>query len=170
MAKWTDILPSLFGGKELLTEIKEFANEFIHTTDERKQFEIGLMKLGMDKSEMYLADVESARKMYQQDNQLQKWVAITLIGSWLLLTLLMLIGGYLIAVNEVEFPAWFISLISAIWGAFTAKVNTIVDFLFGSSEGSKAKDRAFETQIAKIQQQATGKIKDLEQEKLKNTG
>jgi len=154
MPKWTDILPSLFGGKGLITEIKDLADEFITTKEEKQKFEIGITKLAMDKSQMYLDDVASARKMYQKDNWLQKWVAIILLGAWLLLTVLLLVGGYLIAVNQIEFPAWFISLISAIWGAFTTKVSTIVDFLFGSSEGSKEKTRALESQIHKIQEQA----------------
>jgi uncharacterized membrane protein (DUF485 family) len=98
-------------------------------------------RLEMEAERMYFEDRSSARDMYKHDNSLQKLFAITFLVGYIALTVVMLylLVGW-IGAKAIEIPDWAVALLSSIYGALSAKVGTITDFLFGSSQGSREKD------------------------------
>jgi len=147
-AKW---LADLLGGQatSIITGIGDTAKKFITTDQDRMAFELEqqkwefeFKKLAMTAEEKYFEDRNSARDMYKTDNKLQKIFAMTFLVGYILLTVVMI---YLvvawIGAKGIEIPDWAVALISTIYGAMSSKVNTITDFLFGSSQGSRDKDQ-----------------------------
>lgn len=84
--------------------------------------------------ELEVEDRKSARTLYSTDSQIQKILATIFTIAYFGLSFVMfryfVIGDF--SLGEFE-----ISFISTIFGAMSAKVNTIVDFFFG---GSSKKD------------------------------
>ena len=75
-------------------------------------------------------DRKSARDMYKDDALIQKVLATLFTVAYFGISFVMFqhfVGG-LIDMGEFE-----ISFISTIFGAMSAKVNTIIDFFFGGS-------------------------------------
>ena len=136
------------GTGKLISSIGDTAKQFITTEADRQQFELALKqvaldakKLEMEAEERYFADRSSARDMYKADNKLQKIFAMTFLVGYIVLTVFMLyvVVGW-IGAKGIAVPDWAVALISTIYGAMSSKVNTITDFLFGSSQGSREKD------------------------------
>ena len=83
----------------------------------------------------------NARSMYSTDNSMQKAYALTFLIAYLGLTawlIYAIINGSIEDVNQFE-----TGLIGSIWGAMSAKVNTITDFFFGASE-NKGADKLYQ--------------------------
>lgn len=136
------------GTGDLISSIGDTAKKFITTEADRQAFELALnraaldaKKLEMDAEQAYFNDRASARDMYKADNKLQKMFAMTFLVGYVVLTVVMLylVVGW-IGAKAIAIPDWAVALISTIYGALSSKVNTIVDFLFGSSQGSREKD------------------------------
>ena len=136
------------GTGDLITSIGDTAKKFITTEQDRQEFELTLKKaaldakrLEMEAEQKYFEDRASARDMYKADNSLQKVYAMTFLVGYILLTGVMLyfLMGW-IGAKEVNVPDWAVALISSIYGALSAKVGTVTDFYFGSSQGSRGKD------------------------------
>jgi hypothetical protein len=136
------------GTGQLIASIGDTAKKFITTEADRQAFDLAIRgveldakRLEMEAEQRYFEDRSSAREMYKSDNKLQKIFAMTFLAGYIVLTAFML---YLIVsqvgARGIEIPDWSIALISTIYGAMSTKVSTIVDFLFGSSQGSKDKD------------------------------
>ncbi len=107
----------------------------ITTTDAEKE-ELKQKALGL-----YLDDVKSARTMYMSDSSLQKIFAITFLVAYISLTALLVWGLWVyVKAGVIDAPEWVVAFISSLWGGLSAKLNTIVDFLFGSSQGSQNKN------------------------------
>jgi len=88
-------------------------------------------------TELYQLEVEdrkSARKLYSTDSSVQKVLAIVFTIAYFLLSYIMF--KYFIE-EDISLGEFEISFISTIFGAMSAKVNTVVDFFFG---GSSKKD------------------------------
>jgi hypothetical protein len=88
-------------------------------------------------TELYRLEVEdrkSARKLYSTDSSVQKVLAIVFTIAYFLLSYIMF--KYFIE-EDISLGEFEISFISTIFGAMSAKVNTVVDFFFG---GSSKKD------------------------------
>lgn len=81
-----------------------------------------------------IADRNSARDMYSKDNVLQKLFALFFLIIWATILAGML---YYFIFTKIELSDWQIAFINTIWGGISMKLSTIVDFLFGSSEGQK---------------------------------
>jgi len=84
-------------------------------------------------SELYMLEVEdrkSARKLYSSDSVVQKALAIVFTVAYFILSYLMF--KYFIE-EDITLGEFEISFISTIFGAMSAKVNTVVDFFFGGS-------------------------------------
>jgi len=155
-AKW---LTDLLGGQatNIITGIGDTAKKFITTDQDRMAFELEqqkaafeLRKLILTAEERYFEDRASARDMYKTDSSLQKTFAMTFLVGYIVLTIAMIamVVG-MIGAKGIVIPDWSIALISTIYGAMSSKVNTIVDFLFGSSKGSHDKDEQLAT-IARV--------------------
>jgi len=146
-AKW---IADLIGGSatNIITGIGDTAKKFITTEQDRMAFELEqqkaafeLKKLLLEAEEKYFEDKQSAREMYKTDNRLQKVFAMTFLVGYILLTVFMLyIIVSWIGAKGITIPDWSVALISSIYGAMSSKVNTITDFLFGSSQGSADKN------------------------------
>jgi hypothetical protein len=82
---------------------------------------------------LYQAEVEdrkNARLLYTSDGIIQKILAITFTVSYFTLSYIMFQHFINHEINLGEFEIGFIS---TIFGAMSAKVNTVVDFFFGGS-------------------------------------
>ena len=114
----------------LLNSVADVVDRFVDTPAEKKAFFREIY-------EMEIREKNHARELYGRDSSMQKIYAATFLMAYLALT------GWLVAAiisNAIEDINQFeTGLIGSIWGAMTAKVNTITDFFFGSSENRKGK-------------------------------
>ena len=123
----------------------------ITTTDAEKE-ELKAKALGM-----YLDDVKSARTMYMADSSLQKIFALVFLVTYIALTALLVWGLWVYVKNGVvDAPEWVVGFISSLWGGLSAKLNTIVDFLFGSSKGSQDKNMINENLLTNLNKKQNG--------------
>lgn len=131
---------------EVVNSVGNTVDRFIHTGEEKAQWELAkqelqlkFRQLEMEADNRLLKDRMSAREMYEKDSGLQKLFAIIFLGGYLVISglLVWLVMSFLSEAIEFEAPAWLVSLISTVFGAMSAKVNTIVDFLFGGSQGER---------------------------------
>lgn len=112
-------------GKNILQDTADIVDRFVETKEEKKEYFKEVYQMQIDEK-------NSARKLYSQDNTMQKVYAGTFLLGYLVLTgwlLFAIIGGSISEVNQFE-----TGLIGSIWGGMSAKVNTITDFFFGSSD------------------------------------
>ena len=120
--KW---LSKLVGGKSIINEVAGVVDRFVDTKADKRDFFKEVYKLRADER-------ASARNMYSgADNLMQKVYAFTFLFAYLGLTVWLIfsiINGNIDNINQFE-----TGLIGSIWGGMTAKVNTITDFFFGSS-------------------------------------
>ena len=94
--------------------------------------------------ELVIKDKDSARSMYMHDSWLQKSFALFFLAGWIVLTVIVVTWLFQATKGQnIVMPDWGIALINMIWGGLSAKLNTIVDFLFGSSAGSQQKNEKF---------------------------
>ena len=159
-----DWLKTLFGAdggvSGVVKEVADSVAQFVDTPEKKAAFEMAkrqadleVQKLAFQADQAYLADRQSAREMYSKDNSLQKLFALTFLAAYILLTgfLLWIVAGWMgMAEKPVSMPEWAQALVSAIWGQMSAKVGTITDFLFGSSQGSRDKDLAVTQPMSKV--------------------
>lgn len=145
MPEW---LTGLLGGgvTKIVDSAAAAADRFVVTEEDRQklalEFErlrIEAAKLAMEGEAAYFNDRASAREMYKQDNKLQKQFAITFLIGFILVTIALLSYIFFFA-GRIALPEWATLMLGTIFGGILAKVQTIVDFLFGSSQGSKEKD------------------------------
>lgn len=136
------ILAKIFGsasatgtaGGSIIKDVFEGIDSIATSAEEKEILKLKAMG-------MYLDDMKSARTMYMTDSWLQKVFAIVFLVAYILLTSL-LVWGLWVYVKDgaVDAPEWVVAFISSLWGGLSAKLNTIVDFLFGSSKGSQDKN------------------------------
>lgn len=91
----------------------------------------------------YFADVQDAREMYEStDHEQADKIAEKIINYnlWILLVLV-LIQVVVIMYVEGQIAAVITGVIGTITGALINERNTVVNFFFGSSKGSKDKDK-----------------------------
>ena len=133
------ILNKLLGG-DFLNSVNKIVDNVVTSDEERKQLDINLKQLiKTHKKEMFELEVEdrkSARSMYSTDSGVQKILATIFTLAYFALSFVMFRYFVLGDLNLGEFE---ISFISTIFGAMSAKVNTIVDFFFGGSSDNKKK-------------------------------
>tara|TARA_B100001250_G_C19270093_1_gene558698 strand:+ start:81 stop:488 length:408 start_codon:yes stop_codon:yes gene_type:complete len=133
------ILNKLLGG-DFLNSVNKIVDNVVTSDEERKQLDINLKQLiKTHKKEMFELEVEdrkSARSMYSTDSGVQKILATIFTLAYFVLSFVMFRYFILGDLNLGEFE---ISFISTIFGAMSAKVNTIVDFFFGGSSDNKKK-------------------------------
>lgn len=132
------------GAESIVGTVGETIDRFVTTDEERseaelakRRLELEFQRMEMEAEQAYLKDRQSARAMYEQDSGLQKIVAIVFLVMYAGISGLMLwfVLGWVRDAAGLDVPSWGISLISTVFGAMSSKVNTIVDFLFGGSQG-----------------------------------
>jgi hypothetical protein len=103
------------------------------------EFELSKVEFALEEQKLYLDDKADARQMYREDNGLQKIFAIVFLCCYILLTILMLYGFYKIGINEVKIQNYVVAFVTSVYTGMSMKVNTIIEFLFGSSLSSNKK-------------------------------
>ena len=67
-------------------------------------------------------------------------ITISFLCFFVALTLFMLFGYYKIAVEKVVIENYIVAFVTSVYTGLSMKVNTIVEFLFGSSLENKTQD------------------------------
>jgi hypothetical protein len=120
--------------KTLIGNASSILDEVITTDEERasakERLEALLKTHEKEMFELEVQDRKSARKMYSDDSSIQKVLATVFTIAYFILSFVMFRYFMMGDINLGEFE---ISFISTIFGAMSAKVNTVVDFFFGGS-------------------------------------
>jgi len=129
-------MKNLIGGlfSKVVDNAEGILDKVITTDKERDEAKLALRRLLLDaETEAFKQEVEdrkSARNMYKDDAFIQKILATLFTAAYFGLSFMMFRVFVLGDINLGEFE---ISFISTIFGAMSAKVNTVVDFFFGGS-------------------------------------
>ena len=127
-----NLVGGLFG--KIVDNAEGILDKVVTTDKERDEAKLALKKLLLDaEREAFAKEVEdrkSARDMYKDDAIIQKVLATLFTVAYFGITFVMFNYFVTKSINLGEFE---ISFISTIFGAMSAKVNTIIDFCFGGS-------------------------------------
>ena len=122
----------LFG--KVVENAEGILDKVITTDKERDEAKLALKRLLLDaEADAFKQEVEdrkSARDMYKDDAIIQKILATLFTIAYFGLSFMMF--RYFVT-GDLELGEFEISFISTIFGAMSAKVNTVVDFFFGGS-------------------------------------
>ena len=127
-----NVLGGLFG--KVVENAEGILDKVITTDKERDEAKLALKRLLLEaEQEAFKQEVEdrkSARDMYKDDAIIQKILATLFTIAYFGLSFMMF--RYFVT-GDLELGEFEISFISTIFGAMSAKVNTVVDFFFGGS-------------------------------------
>ena len=122
----------LFG--KVVENAEGILDKVITTDKERDEAKIALRRVLLDaETEAFKQEVEdrkSARDMYKDDALIQKILATLFTVAYFGLSFVMF---RFFMMGDMDLGEFEISFISTIFGAMSAKVNTVVDFFFGGS-------------------------------------
>ena len=122
----------LFG--KVVDNAEGILDKVITTDKERDEAKLALRRLLLEaEKEAFAKEVEdrkSARDMYKDDAIIQKILATLFTIAYFGLSFMMF---RFFVMKDIELGEFEISFISTIFGAMSAKVNTVVDFFFGGS-------------------------------------
>ena len=130
------MIRNLIGGlfSKVVDNAEGILDKVITTDKERDEAKLALRRVLLEaEAEAFAKEVEdrkSARDMYKDDAFIQKILATLFTAAYFGLSFMMFRVFVLGDINLGEFE---ISFISTIFGAMSAKVNTVVDFFFGGS-------------------------------------
>jgi hypothetical protein len=130
------MINKLIGGlfSKVVDNAEGILDKVITTDKERDEAKLALKRLLLEaEQEAFAKEVEdrkSARDMYKDDAIIQKILATLFTIAYFGLSFMMFRFFVMGDINMGEFE---ISFISTIFGAMSAKVNTVVDFFFGGS-------------------------------------
>ena len=128
----SNLVGGLFG--KIVDNAEGILDKVVTTDKERDEAKLALKKLLLDaEREAFAKEVEdrkSARDMYKDDAIIQKILASLFTVAYFGITFVMF--NYFVT-KSIELGEFEISFISTIFGAMSAKVNTIIDFFFGGS-------------------------------------
>ncbi len=127
-----NLLGGLFG--KIVDNADEILDKVITTDKERDEAKFKLKQILLEaEREAFNKEVEDrkdARDLYKDDAVIQKILATLFTVAYFGLTYTMF--KYFV-LNTLELSDYEIGFISTVFGAMSAKVNTIVDFFFGGS-------------------------------------
>lgn len=122
----------LFG--KVVDNAEGILDKVITTDKERDEAKLALRRLLLEaETEAFAKEVEdrkSARDMYKDDAIIQKILATLFTVAYFALSFVMF---RFFMMGDIDLGEFEISFISTIFGAMSAKVNTVVDFFFGGS-------------------------------------
>ena len=130
------MIGNIIGGlfSKVVDNAEGILDKVITTDKERDEAKLALRRLLLDaETEAFKQEVEdrkSARDMYKDDALIQKILATLFTVAYFGLSFMMF--RYFV-MGDLELGEFEISFISTIFGAMSAKVNTVVDFFFGGS-------------------------------------
>tara|TARA_Y100001937_G_scaffold125788_1_gene193370 strand:+ start:453 stop:875 length:423 start_codon:yes stop_codon:yes gene_type:complete len=127
-----NLIGGLFG--KVVENAEGILDKCITTDKERDAAKLAIKKLMLEaEKEAFAKEVEdrkSARDMYKDDAIIQKVLATLFTVAYFGITFVMF--KYFVT-KSIDLGEFEISFISTIFGAMSAKVNTIIDFFFGGS-------------------------------------
>ena len=136
----SNLVGGLFG--KIVDNAEGILDKVITTDKERDEAKLALKQLLLDaEREAFAKEVEdrkSARDMYKDDAIIQKVLATLFTVAYFGITFVMF--NYFVT-KSLELGEFEISFISTIFGAMSAKVNTIIDFFFGGSSNKNEKTK-----------------------------
>jgi hypothetical protein len=122
----------LFG--KVVDNAEGILDKVITTDKERDEAKLALRRLLLEaETEAFAKEVEdrkSARDMYKDDAIIQKVLATLFTVAYFALSFVMF---RFFMMGDIDLGEFEISFILTIFGAMSAKVNTVVDFFFGGS-------------------------------------
>ena len=130
------MIGNIIGGlfSKVVDNAEGILDKVITTDKERDEEKHALKRLLLEaEKEAFAKEVEdrkSARDMYKDDAFIQKILATLFTAAYFGLSFMMFRYFVIGDINMGEFE---ISFVSTIFGAMSAKVNTVVDFFFGGS-------------------------------------
>ena len=136
MGKQQDMINNLISGLfgKVVENAEGILDKVITTDKERDEAKLALKSVLLEaEREAFAKEVEdrkSARDMYKDDAIIQKVLATLFTVAYFGITFVMF--NYFVT-KSIELGEFEISFISTIFGAMSAKVNTIIDFFFGGS-------------------------------------
>jgi len=136
LGKQQDMINNLIGGLfgKVVENAEGILDKVITTDKERDEAKLALKSVLLEaEREAFAKEVEdrkSARDMYKDDAIIQKVLATLFTIAYFGITFVMF--NYFVT-KSLELGEFEISFISTIFGAMSAKVNTIIDFFFGGS-------------------------------------
>ena len=126
------LVGSLFS--KVVENAEGILDKVITTDKERDEAKLALRRLLLEaETEAFKQEVEdrkSARDMYKDDAIIQKVLATLFTVAYFALSFVMF---RFFMMGDIDLGEFEISFISTIFGAMSAKVNTVVDFFFGGS-------------------------------------
>jgi len=135
-----NVLGGLFG--KVLDNAEGILDKVITTDKERDEAKLAIKSVMLEaEREAFAKEVEdrkSAREMYKDDAIIQKVLATLFTVAYFGITFVMF--NYFVT-KSLELGEFEISFISTIFGAMSAKVNTIIDFFFGGSSNKNEKTK-----------------------------
>ena len=127
-----NLVGGLFG--KIVDNAEGILDKVITTDKERDEAKLALRRLLLEaETEAFAKEVEdrkSARDMYKDDAIIQKILATLFTVAYFALSFVMF---RFFMMGDIDLGEFEISFISTIFGAMSAKVNTVVDFFFGGS-------------------------------------
>ena len=130
------MIGNLIGGlfSKVVDNAEGILDKVITTDKERDEAKLALKRLLLEaEQEAFKQEVEdrkSARDMYKDDAIIQKILATLFTIAYFGLSFMMF---RFFVMGDIDMGEFEISFISTIFGAMSAKVNTVVDFFFGGS-------------------------------------
>ena len=130
------MIKNLVGGlfSTVVENAEGILDKVITTDKERDEAKLALKRLLLEaEQEAFKQEVEdrkSARDMYKDDAIIQKILATLFTVAYFGLSFMMF---RFFVIGDLNLGEFEISFISTIFGAMSAKVNTVVDFFFGGS-------------------------------------
>ena len=130
------MIQNLLGGilGKVVDNAEGILDKVITTDKERDEAKLALKRLLLEaEQEAFKQEVEdrkSARDMYKDDAIIQKVLATLFTVAYFGLSFMMF---RFFVMGDIDMGEFEISFISTIFGAMSAKVNTVVDFFFGGS-------------------------------------
>jgi len=127
-----NLVGGLFG--KVVENAEGILDKVITTDKERDEAKLALKRLLLEaEAEAFAKEVEdrkSARDLYKDDALIQKILATLFTVAYFALSFVMF---RFFMMGDIDLGEFEISFISTIFGAMSAKVNTVVDFFFGGS-------------------------------------
>jgi len=130
------MIGNLIGGlfSKVVDNAEGILDKVITTDKERDEAKLALKRLLLEaEKEAFAKEVEdrkSARDMYKDDAIIQKILATLFTVAYFGLSFMMF---RFFVLGDIDMGEFEISFVSTIFGAMSAKVNTVVDFFFGGS-------------------------------------
>ena len=130
------MIGNIIGGlfSKVVDNAEGILDKVVTTDKERDEAKLALKRLLLEaEKEAFAKEVEdrkSARDMYKDDAIIQKILATLFTIAYFGLSFMMF--RYFV-MGDLELGEFEISFVSTIFGAMSAKVNTVVDFFFGGS-------------------------------------